>query len=75
MYRLTQFLPLYCFTQCIHVYTLRVYLFMCAGEWRKALHLLLRMINAGLEPDLTAYNAAIAASAKCGTLNITFTYT
>jgi pentatricopeptide repeat protein len=51
---------------CTHTYT--VYLFVCTGEWRKALSLLLRMINAGLEPDLTAYNAAISASAKCGTL-------
>jgi pentatricopeptide repeat protein len=46
----------------------RVFDCVCTGEWRKALSLLLRMINAGLEPDLTAYNAAISASAKCGTL-------
>ncbi|CAN0154947.1 unnamed protein product, partial [Laminaria digitata] len=37
-----------------------------SGEWRKALHLLLKMINSGVEPDTIAYNASISASAKCG---------
>ncbi|CBJ28825.1 conserved unknown protein [Ectocarpus siliculosus] len=36
------------------------------GEWRKALHLLLKMINSGIEPDTIAYNASISASANCG---------
>lgn len=31
------------------------------GEWRKALHLLLKMINSGVEPDTIAYNASISA--------------
>ncbi|CAM9738958.1 unnamed protein product, partial [Ectocarpus sp. 12 AP-2014] len=31
------------------------------GEWRKALHLLLKMINSGIEPDTIAYNASISA--------------
>lgn len=32
-----------------------------SGEWRKALHLLLKMINSGVEPDTIAYNASISA--------------
>ncbi|CAN0139589.1 unnamed protein product, partial [Ectocarpus sp. 12 AP-2014] len=39
---------------------------VAGGEWRKALHLLLKMINSGIEPDTIAYNASISASANCG---------
>jgi pentatricopeptide repeat domain-containing protein 1 len=37
-----------------------------AGEWRKALNILLKMLSEGPEPDVQAYNAVLSACANAG---------